>query len=125
MNTPTLYEQIGGQQPIDDCVTAFYEKVLADPKLRPFFDGVSVEKLLNMQREFFTAALGGPVTYSGMSLRGAHERLNITTAELSLFTDHLLATLEDSNLSRTVVDAIVNRIATYSEDIVGETAVDG
>lgn len=125
MNEPTLYQQIGGQQSIDQVVSDFYERVFGDAHLRPFFEGVSVEKLLAMQREFFAAALGGPVHFSGMSLREAHRHLDITSLELSLFTEHLLATLECSELGRTTVDAIVSRIATYSEDVTGETSVDG
>jgi len=125
MTTSPLYEQIGGQEPLDNHISAFYERVLGDPQLRPFFDGVSVEKLVSMQREFFAAALGGPVAYAGMTLRATHEHLNITTAELSLFIEHLLATLECTSLGRTVIDQVVNRIACYSEDLGGDTPVDG
>lgn len=116
---------MGGDEGVEATVAAFYERVFADPTLRPFFDDVSLEKLMSMQREFFAAALGGPVEYSGMSLRTAHDRLAITSRELSLFTEHLLATLECTELGRTAVTTIVSRIALFGEDLLHDVSEDG
>ena len=121
----TLYERIGGEEGIEAVVSAFYERVFADPTLRPFFDGVHADKLTAMQREFFSAALGGPVQYSGASLRSAHANRGITSRELTLFTDHLFEALIGTDLDRNDASAIVSRIATSTEDIIGGVSEDG
>jgi hemoglobin len=36
-NHPTLFERIGGEQKIAEVVDDFYDRVLADPELKPFF----------------------------------------------------------------------------------------
>jgi hypothetical protein len=66
----TLFERVGGEQTISDLIHKFYDCVLADPELKPFFKNTSMDKLRRMQREFFSAALDGPTTYSGRPLIG-------------------------------------------------------
>jgi hemoglobin len=120
-----LYERIGGQPGIEAVIGAFYEKVFADDELRPFFENVDVDKLTAMQREFFSAALGGPSEYSSSTVREAHAGRGISVRHLTAFTDRLFETLLDQKVSRTDATGIVNRIATYSEDIVGGVSEDG
>ena len=50
----------------------FYNRVLSDPELAPFFEASDIDKLRRMQREFFSVALGGPIRYDGQSLSYAH-----------------------------------------------------
>ncbi|MEZ5304851.1 MAG: group 1 truncated hemoglobin, partial [Verrucomicrobiales bacterium] len=67
-----LFDKIGGAPAVARLVESFYARVMADPALKPFFEHASVENLIAMQREFFTAALGGPGEYRGKSLAHAH-----------------------------------------------------
>ena len=46
----TLFERVGGEQTISDLIHEFYDRVLADPELKPFFENASVGKLRRMQR---------------------------------------------------------------------------
>ena len=49
-NRVTLYERIGGEATVARMMDSFYERVLADPELAPFFAGVSLQKVRSMQR---------------------------------------------------------------------------
>src|SRR3984885_3445011 len=69
---PTIYEAIGGDTALVVVVDDFYGRVLADPELAGFFAGTNMARLRGRQVEFFAAALGGPVPYSGASMRDAH-----------------------------------------------------
>ena len=120
-----MYDEVGGETVVRELVGDFYQRVFADPELRPFFDDAHRDRLERMQFEFFSAALGGPIEYSGTSLRDAHARHHIGTAQLTLFTQHLLETMSDKNLSSAAVDMIIDRISRYSDDIVGGSAEDG
>ena len=121
----SLYDRVGGEAVIEQLVTAFYERVLGDPELAPFFRGTKMDKLRSMQREFFAAALGGPMTYSGKPLSHVHDGRGITTRHLTRFVDHLLETLRESNLDQRDVDEIVTRVSRYSDEIVGGGGMDG
>jgi hemoglobin len=121
----TLYERIGGERAITAVVEAFYGRVLADPLLAPFFAGIETDRLRRMQREFFAAALGGPIRYSGRPLHVVHAGLGIGTRHLARFLDHLTAALADHDLSERDRYDIYSRIHKYADDITGGTAIDG
>jgi len=122
---PSLYERIGGQPAVDELITAFYGRVLADPALAPFFSETPIDRLQTMQREFFAAALGGPIRYSGASLVETHAGRGITTRHLARFVEHLLETLRSQGLQEEDVLEIISRINTYATEITGEVGVDG
>jgi hemoglobin len=116
---PTLYQRIGGEAAVARLVEDFYRRVLADEELQPFFEGVPMERLRAMQREFFAAALDGPGHYTGRPLSEAHYGRGIEARHLRRFLDHLLETLEDQQLEEGDVLAIVSRINRYVGEITG------
>lgn len=123
--TSSLYDRLGGERAIAAVVDDFYGRVLADPLLAPFFVGVERDRLRRMQREFFAAALGGPVLYTGRPLNVVHAGRGIRTRHLARFLEHLTATLADRDLSERDRYDIYSRIHTYADEITGSTTVDG
>jgi hemoglobin len=115
----TLYDRIGGRDAIADLVADFYERVLADPELKPFFTSASIKRLQAMQLEFFITATGGPQTYSGLAVRDAHAGRGIGPRQLTLFVDHLVASLQTRGLDRDDIDEIVRRIGLAADDVIG------
>ena len=93
-NQRTLYDRIGGEIAVALLVDRFYDRVLKDLELEPYFRNVPMEKLLAMQLEFFSAALDGPVRYSGRPIDQVHKGFGITSRQLSRFMRHLMATIE-------------------------------
>ncbi|MBX9604280.1 MAG: group 1 truncated hemoglobin [Bryobacteraceae bacterium] len=130
MSTPSpepasLFERVGGEPAIRGLVQAFYDRVLSDPQLAPFFTHTSMERLHRMQFEFFSAALGGPVAYTGLPIAYAHHGRGIGPAHISRFLDHLLATLQEHDLREQDVYEIISRINLYTTDLTARTPTDG
>lgn len=71
----SLYDRLGGEGAVQAAVVLFYEKVLADPSLAPFFAGLDMGKQIEKQIAFMTMAFGGPHAYGGRELRDAHSGL--------------------------------------------------
>ncbi|MFT4548392.1 MAG: hemoglobin [Pseudoalteromonas tetraodonis] len=115
----SLYDRIGGDEVITGMVSEFYTKVLADEDLRPFFKNVEIERLQTMQREFFSAALDGPINYSGRPLHTIHAGLGIKPRHMKAFVGHLLTTLEGYDLSERDTQDIISHINTYADEIMG------
>lgn len=107
----TLYEKIGGEAAVNAAVDKFYEKVLADDRIKHFFEGVDMKRQAQHQKLFFTYAFGGAPNYPGKAMRAAHERL---VNEMGLADEHFDAVME--NLGSTLVDLGV------PEDLIGEAA---
>jgi hemoglobin len=122
---PSLYQRIGGAEVVATLVDGFYGRVLGDPELAPFFAKTDVKKLRAMQREFFSVALGGPVTYFGKPLAYAHRGRGIERRHLQRFTEHLLATLEGHGVDERDIHDVIDRINVYSSDILGGHGTSG
>ncbi len=126
MNTePTLYERMGGDEKVTQMLHAFYEKVLTDSELAPFFAQTDIQKLVKMQHEFFSIALGGPVEYPSRRLIAAHHGRGISRKHFTKFCHHLLDTLVDHGLSSKDADQVLIRIGMYAGNITGDVGVDG
>lgn len=61
--TRSLFDQAGGQGAVDAAVEEFYQRLLADPQLAPFFAGMPLRRLMGHQRAFLAFALQGPNAY--------------------------------------------------------------
>jgi hemoglobin len=101
--TKSLYEQLGGEEMVSKTVTIFYRKVLADPLLRPFFEGMDMMRLEAMQRAFLITVFGGPTAYSGRDMSRAHARLvqrGLGDAHFDAVVRHLDTTLEELSVNK-------------------------
>lgn len=116
-----MYERVGGSEGIRKLVDTFYQRVLTDPLLSPFFEETPMEKLQAMQHEFFCAALGGDVDYSGVDLSYAHQGRGIERKHFAAFVEHLFATLEeDCDCTSEDTRLIIARVNTYADDIMSD-----
>jgi hemoglobin len=116
----TLFARIGGEQTIAELIDDFYDRVLADPELKPFFKTTSMGKLRRMQHEFFSVALDGPITYTGRPLSYVHHGRGITKHHFALYVGHLIDTLRDHRITDQDVQDIIGRISTYADEITGD-----
>lgn len=114
----SIYEQIGGQPVVKTAVTLFYNRVLEDPALAPWFDGVDLSRLRSHQRAFLSAALGGPEAFTGRSLAAAHSGRAITDEAFDAVVHHLGVALRDLGIDHAVIAAIAERLETLRPEIV-------
>jgi len=121
----TLFERVGGEQTIRELIHEFYDRVIADPELKPFFTNTSMGKLRRMQREFFSAALDGPIAYTGRPLSYVHHGRGITKHHFALYVGHLIDTLQGHGINDLEVQDIISRISTYAEEITGDVGSAG
>ncbi len=118
----TLYEAIGGDESIASAVEIFYERVLADPLLRPFFTKTPLSRLKAHQQAFLAQALGGPVAYTGLSMREAHQGRDIADAHFDRIARHLADTLASLGAPEELVAKIIAGIEPLRTEIVTSTA---
>jgi hemoglobin len=113
----SLYERIGGAPGVAAVVHRFYDAVLEDADLAPYFDGVDMDRLRVHQQAFVGAALGGPQTYDG-KLSRAHAGLGVTDMAFDRVVGHLLVALDEGGIGTDVAASIVERLAPLRGEIV-------
>ncbi|MGE2737604.1 group I truncated hemoglobin [Mycolicibacterium vaccae] len=121
----SIFDQIGGSAAVTAAVDDFYRRVIADPELTTYFDGVDMKRLKGHQRSFIAAAIGGPEPYLGRALGESHAPLNIGSAHFDRVVAHLGETLLDLGVDVAIVDAIAEKLAPLKEEIVTAAPVAG
>ena len=116
----SLYHKLGGKTAINAAVDLFYTKVLPDNRVKHYFEDVNMKRQANKQKEFLSAAFGGPEPWSGKDMRKAHAHLHLKEADFNVIAGHLQATLEELKVKPELIkqamaiaastkDAVLNR----------------
>src|SRR5262245_65126222 len=121
---PSPYERLGGIDGIQPVVDEFYDRVLADVELAPYFAGHDVARIKRHQVLFLSFMLGGPVAYPGKPLAEAHRGLGITAADYDRVVAHLRATLADAGAPEDIATAIADALAHAKPEVVESTTGD-
>ncbi len=116
----TLLQELGGRDAVEAVVARFYEKVLADARLAPFFRGVSMSRLHQHNVDFFTAVLGGADIYRGRNMTAAHAGLDITDAHFDAVAGHLVDTLTELGVPADKRAQVIGLVAPLRAQIVNQ-----
>lgn len=99
--TQSLYDRIGGEAAVNAAVDIFYRKVLADDRIKEFFDDVDMDRQAAKQKAFLTMVMGGPNNYSGKDMREGHAHLvkrGLNDSHFDAVMEDLGATLQELNV---------------------------
>lgn len=116
----TLYEQVGGEAAMDGAVNIFYQKVLVDPRVNGFFEGVDMNRQRLMQKNFLTLAFGGPTNYTGKGMTAAHQKLvdrGMNDQHFDVIVEHLAATLQEMGVAQDLIDQAAKIAETVRDDV--------
>ncbi|SFR44690.1 group I truncated hemoglobin [Halogeometricum limi] len=118
MSETTLYRRLGGRDAIAAVVDEFYDRVLADDRLRPFFEDVDMAAQRAHQTQFLAAVTGGPVDYDGAEMDRAHAHLDIDHEDYDAIETHLDDALGEFEVPKEDRAAVVDAVEAYRSDIV-------
>jgi len=112
------YDAIGGGPAVSAVVNDFYVRVLGDPQLAPYFDGVDMARLKRHQVLLVSQVLGGPVRYEGRPLDEAHEGLGIDHDDFAAVAGHLTGAMRDARVPEDIIMRAIAAVAATEPDIV-------
>ncbi|MFC5970936.1 group 1 truncated hemoglobin [Halomarina salina] len=115
----SVYHEIGGREAVEAVVEAFYDRVLSDDRLAPYFEGMDMTELRAHQVQFISSVAGGPVDYSGADMREAHAHLDIGDAEFDAVAEHLESALRVNGVGDENVTAILDEVESLRAPVVG------
>ena len=114
----SLFDRLGGSPAIYAAAEILYHKVLADPLLAPYFDGVDMKRQVAKQTAFLTMALGGPNRYTGRDLRTAHAGLaGLSDEHVDRVLAHLAETLREHGVCDEDIAAAGAAAASTRDDV--------
>ena len=116
----TLFETIGGRLKLNKAVGLFYQKVLADESLRPFFEAVGMDRLRERQSMFVSMLLGGRVVYTGKDMHAAHEqprKMGMKKTHFDLFLKYFRESLEEVGVPPERLDEIIKLLEASRDNV--------
>jgi hemoglobin len=122
--TETLWERLGGKSGVTKIVDDFLALAAGDKKVNVTRDGkyeLKEDELEHLKKEvvdFVSSATGGPVKYTGKSMKEVHKGMGITNAEFDAAAADLKKAMKDNNVKKADIDAVLEVVETTRKDIV-------
>jgi hemoglobin len=113
----TLYMKYGSRV-TSGMAECLYDRVLDDPELATFFDGVDIDRLREHVADFLSVLAGGPDIYRGRDLREAHADYRISKPHFEMVMGHIAAAATELGIEPEDIAAIAAAIRGYEDDVV-------
>ncbi len=126
----TAWDRLGGQTNVRKVVDDFVDRCVKDDKNVNFFrknvagypewkpTGQQVENLKVRLVELISSGTGGPLKYTGKTMKDSHKGMKITTAEFNAIAGHLDAALKQGGANDADRAAVMKFAASTAPDII-------
>ena len=120
-----LYENVGGSGTIRRLVDHFYDRVLADPSLAPFFPSTDMNALRAKQVMFITMLAGQSRKHSGDKLTAVHagaRARGLNDGHFDAILEHFRLALGDVGVADAFSRELVALVETTRDAVLGRAA---
>ena len=117
------FEDLGGEVALRRVVDIFVDRVFSDVMIGFIFTGKNRGRLREMEYQLAAEQLGGPVSYSGRSMRSAHAPLPIMGGHFDRRRQILINTLRDCEVPATIQRVWIEHVDALRADVLGADAL--
>jgi len=117
MSEETLYVRLGERDGIRTVVDDFYDRLVADDQLGPFFEDADMDLLRRTQTDFLCEAAGGPETYDAAPVREAHIDVPFEPVHIERAVELLEESLDAFDVPDEDAAAVVDAVAAYETEL--------
>jgi hemoglobin len=114
----SLYDRLGGQPAITAVIDSFVATVAKDDRINKKFAKSDVARVKKNLVDQVCAQTGGPCTYTGLTMKEAHEKMGVTEGEFNALVEDLVKTLTAYNVPKAEQDELLNALGSMKGDIV-------
>ncbi|MGH8243882.1 MAG: group I truncated hemoglobin [Steroidobacteraceae bacterium] len=114
----TLYEQMGGEPKMRAIAEEFTRVLLADDRTNFTFAETDTDKFTQLFFEQLSEVTGGPVKYTGRSMRESHDKLNITNGMFNALVEDLYIAFDRNDVPYRLQNKVMAIFAPMQRDIV-------
>ena len=113
-----LFRDLGGQAGIERIVGDFVPRLAADPRLGEFFKRANQDHLRQMLGELFCRISGGGCVYTGLSMKLAHQDVDVAKGDFNALVEVLQSTMDAQGVPFATQNRLLARLAPLHRDIV-------
>jgi hemoglobin len=113
-----LYQQLGAQPGLVKLVDDFMVRLLADPRMNPFFKDVDQAHVKAELVTQFCEVSGGPCRRKGPDMKQAHAGMDINKNNFNALVEVLQQAMEAQGIAFTTQNKLLARLAPMHRDII-------
>ena len=113
-----LYQQLGGQPGLVVLMDDFMERLLADPRMNPFFKDVDQKHVKEELVIQFCEVSGGPCKRKGKDMAKAHAGFDINKAAFNALVEVLQNSMDARGIPFAAQNRLLARLAPMHREII-------
>jgi hemoglobin len=117
-NDDALYQQLGAQPGLVKLVDDFMVRLLADPRMNPFFKDVDQAHVKAELVTQFCQVSGGPCKRKGPDMKQAHAGMDINKNNFNALVEVLQQAMDAQGIAFTAQNKLLAQLAPMHRDII-------
>jgi hemoglobin len=113
-----LYQQLGGEAGLIKLMDDFMARLLADPRMNPFFKEVDQKHVKEQLVAQFCEVSGGPCKLKGPDMKRVHAGFDIDRASFNALVEVLQQAMDAQGISFSAQNKLLAQLAPMHRDIV-------
>lgn len=113
-----LYQQFGGQPGLVRLMDDFVVRLLADPRMNPFFKDTDLKHLKEELVIQFCEVSGGPCKRNGPDMKKAHDGFDINRGHFNALVEVLQQSMDAQGIAFSAQNRMLAQLAPMHRDIV-------
>ena len=112
-----VYKDFGELPGLTALMDDFMIGLLADRRMKPFFENVDQDQVKKHLVEQFCVILGGPCTYSGRDMRETHQGLEINRSNFNALVEVLQVAMDKHRIPFRSQNRLLAKLAPMHRDV--------
>ena len=113
-----LYQSLGGQSGLNKLMDDFMLRLLADPRMNPFFKDVDQAHVKAQLVAQFCEVAGGPCKLKGPDMKKVHSGFDINKAHFNALVEVLQQSMDAQGIAFTAQNRLLAQLAPMHRDII-------
>ncbi len=116
----TLYRQLGGQPGLVRLTDDFTQRLLADPRMNPFFKDTDQKEFKAQLADQFCEVSGGPCKFKGKDMKTVHDGQDITKSNFNALVEVLQQSMDAQGIPFGAQNRLLAKLAPMHREIVNK-----
>ena len=113
-----MIEAFHGIEGVNRIVDGLLDRSVADPRIAEIFAATDMVRLRRTLKEQFCYILNGGCTYTGRSMRDAHDNIGLQPADMGALVEHLQAAMDAEGVPFRTQNRFLAKLAPMRRDVI-------
>ena len=113
-----LYKSLGEKAGITKLTDDFVVRLVADARMKPFFEKANQQRLKEQLADQFCVVSGGPCQYKGADMKSAHGSMDITKGNFNALVEVLQQSMDAQGIAFGTQIKLLAQLAPMHRDVI-------